>query len=145
MLMRTDPFRELDRLTRDLFGATGPTSPTGQTGGVPMDAWRTDDAVWVAFDLPGVDPDSVDLQVEKDALTVTAERASAVPEDGELLFSERPTGTYTRRLFLGDTLDPDGIEATYDAGVLRVKVPVAERAKPRRIEIGGFGRRAIRS
>lgn len=139
MLMRTDPFRELDRLTRDLFGATG------QSGGVPMDAWRTDDAVWVAFDLPGVDPDSVDLQVEKDALTVTAARATAVPEGGDLLFAERPTGTFTRRLFLGDTLDPDGIEATYDAGVLRVKVPVAERARPRKIEIGGSGRKALRS
>ncbi|MDT9685356.1 Hsp20/alpha crystallin family protein [Streptomyces sp. TRM76323] len=137
MLMRTDPFRELDRLTRDLF------DDVRRPADVPMDAWRTDDAVRVAFDLPGVDPDSIDLRVERGVLTVTAERGSPVEEGAEVLFAERPTGAFSRRLFLGDTLDADGVEATYDAGVLRLRIPVAERAKPRRIQIGGAGRKAL--
>ncbi|RSS82180.1 Hsp20/alpha crystallin family protein [Streptomyces sp. WAC06614] len=136
MLMRTDPFRELDRLSQQLFnGAQRPAA-------MPMDAWREDGSVWVTFDLPGVDPDSVDVNVENDALTVRAERKSEIKEGAEALITERPTGTFTRQLFLGETLDTEHIEATYDAGVLSLRIPVAEQTKPRKIEVNTGGNRA---
>src|SRR4051794_38934789 len=108
MLMRTDPFRELDRVTQQLFN--GPQRPAAAT--MPMDAWREDGAVWVKFDLPGVAPDTVDLTVEKDVLTVQAERKPVTKEGAEVIISERPTGMFTRQLFLGETLDTEHIEAT---------------------------------
>ncbi|MFF8605686.1 Hsp20/alpha crystallin family protein [Streptomyces sp. NPDC015346] len=129
MLMRTDPFRELDRLSQQVF--SGGRRPAA----MPMDAWREDDSVWVKFDLPGVDPESVDLSVEKDVLTVQAERKPEIKEGAETVISERPTGTFSRQLFLGETLDTEHIEATYDAGVLSLRIPVGEQAKPRKIEI----------
>jgi HSP20 family protein len=130
MLMRTDPFRDLDRLTQQAFGAVGRASM------MPMDAYRKGDQFFVHFDLPGVDPDSIDLTVEKNVLTVKAERAAATGTNGaEALLSERPTGTFTRQLFLGDTLDADRIEADYSAGVLSLTIPVREAAKPRKVEI----------
>ncbi|MFD0275193.1 Hsp20/alpha crystallin family protein [Kitasatospora sp. NPDC127111] len=138
MLLRTDPFRALDRVTQELFD--GGRLPSG----VPMDAWREDGAVWVTFDLPGVDPDSVDLQVDHDALTVTAERKHGYAEDAQVLISERPVGTFTRQLSLGEALDADNIEASYDAGVLKLRIPVADKAKPRKIEING-GRKELQS
>jgi HSP20 family protein len=134
MLMRTDPFRELDRLTQQLFGTNGTTA---RPAGMPMDAYRHGDQFVVHFDLPGVDPSSIDLDVERNVLTVKAERAPTYGEDVELQVAERPRGVFSRQLFLGDTLDADRIEAHYDAGVLTLRIPIAEKAKPRKIEITG--------
>ncbi|AKJ12901.1 heat-shock protein Hsp20 [Streptomyces incarnatus] len=131
MLMRTDPFRELDRLTQQLLGdATRPAA-------MPMDAYRAGDDFLVHFDLPGIDPETIELDVERNVLNVRAERRSPAPEDAEMLVAERPTGTFTRQLFLGETLDVDRIDASYEAGVLTLRIPVAEQAKPRRIQISG--------
>jgi HSP20 family protein len=129
MLMRTDPFREFDRLTQQLFNAS--QRPTA----MPIDAYRKDDWFYVHFDLPGVRADQVELTVERNVLTVRAERTGATDEGVELIAAERPQGVFTRQLFLGDTLDTDKLEADYDAGVLTVRIPVAEQAKPRRVEI----------
>ncbi|MEU6394536.1 Hsp20/alpha crystallin family protein [Streptomyces sp. NPDC046939] len=131
MLMRTDPFRELDRLVERVWGtAAHPAS-------MPLDAWREGDTFLVELDLPGVDPQSIDLDVERNVLTVKAERKPAYGESSEAVVTERPAGTFSRQLFLGETLDTEKIEASYDAGVLRLRVPVAEQAKPRKIAIGG--------
>jgi HSP20 family protein len=135
MLMRTDPFRELDRLTQQVFGnAPGTWSrPTA----MPMDAYRAGDQFVVAFDLPGVSPDAIDLDVERNVLTVKAERRPTAPgEHVEFQVAERPLGVFSRQLFLGETLDVDHIDATYEAGVLTLRIPVAEQAKPRKIAIG---------
>ncbi|WP_330339731.1 Hsp20/alpha crystallin family protein [Streptomyces sp. NBC_00557] len=139
MLMRTDPFRELDRLTQQFFGES--TRPAA----MPMDAYRAGDEFLVHFDLPGIDPESIELDVERNVLNVRAERRSPAPENAEMLVAERPTGTFTRQLFLGDTLDTDRIDASYEAGVLTLRIPVAEQAKPRRIQItgGDAGRKEI--
>jgi HSP20 family protein len=134
MLMRTDPFRELDRLTQQLLGANGTTS---RPAVMPMDAYRHGEQFVVQFDLPGVEPSSIDLDVERNVLTVKAERTPTYGEDVELQVAERPRGVFTRQLFLGDTLDTDRIEAQYDAGVLTLRLPIAEKAKPRKIEITG--------
>lgn len=133
MLMRTDPFRDFDRLTQQLFGAN--TRPSV----MPMDAYRSGDEFLVHFDLPGSDPETIELDVERNVLNVRAERRSPAPEDAEMLVAERPTGTFTRQLFLGETLDTDRIDASYEAGVLTLRIPVAEQAKPRRIQITGGG------
>jgi len=135
MLMRTDPFRELDRLTQQVFGNAGTWS---RPSAMPMDAWRVGDEFVVAFDLPGVAPDAIDLDVERNVLTVKAERRPAVlGENAEMQVAERPSGVYSRQLFLGDTLDTEHINASYEAGVLTLRIPIAEQAKPRKIEIGG--------
>jgi HSP20 family protein len=129
MLLRTtDPFRDFDRLAGQLLGTTN------RPAVMPMDAWREGDVFTLEFDLPGVSPESIDLDVERNVLTVRAER---VPSNGdwEMLASERPRGMFSRQLVLGDNLDLDRIDASYDAGVLRLTIPVAERAKPRKIEI----------
>src|SRR5665647_2999579 len=118
MLMRTDPFRELDRFAQQVWGT--PARPAV----MPMDAWREGDTFVVEFDLPGVNADSLNLDVERNTLTVRA---------------ERPRGVFSRQLFLGDNLDTDAIEATYHDGVLRLTIPVAEKAKPRKIEISHTG------
>jgi len=129
MLMRWDPFRELDRLTQAAF--------TGQTrSSLAMDAFRRGDDFVVAFDLPGVDPGSIDLTVEKNVLTVRAERKWQRNEDDEVVISERHHGTFTRQLFLSEGLDTESIRADYEHGVLTVTIPVAEKAKPRKVEIG---------
>ena len=135
MLMRTDPFRDLDRLAQQLVGAGTSTRPSV----MPLDAWREGDAFVLEFDLPGVQPDTLDIDVERNVLTVRAERP---PKNGdwEMLAAERPTGMFSRQLVLGDNLDLDRLEARYDAGVLRLTVPVAERAKPRKIEVTTGGR-----
>jgi HSP20 family protein len=141
MLLRTtDPFRDFDRLTQQIFGA----GTTNRPAVMPMDAWREGDNFVIEFDLPGVAPESIDLDVERNVLTVRAERV-ARNGDWEMLASERPTGVFSRQLVLGDNLDLDKIEAGYDGGVLRLRVPVAERAKPRKIEVNtsGSDRQAI--
>jgi HSP20 family protein len=135
MLMRTDPFRELDRLTQQVFGnAAGTWSrPTA----MPMDAYRDGDHFVVCFDLPGVPADAIELDVERNVLTVKAERRPFSGENVEMQVAERPLGVFSRQLFLGDTLDADHVEASYDAGVLTLRIPIAEKAKPRRISITG--------
>ncbi len=131
MLLRTtDPFRDLDRLTQQLLGTTN------RPVVMAMDAWREGDRFVIEFDLPGVNPESVDLDVERNVLTVSAERVSR-NGDWEMLASERPRGRFSRQLVLGDNLDLDRIEASYDSGVLRLNVPVAEKARPRKIAITG--------
>lgn len=136
MLMRTDPFRELDRLSQQMFGTNGTTS---RPAVMPMDAYRDGEAFVVHFDIPGVDPSSIDLDVERNVLTVKAERTLTAPESAEFQVAERPRGVFSRQLFLGDTLDAEHIEASYEAGVLTLRVPVAEQAKPRKIEIHATG------
>lgn len=134
MLMRTDPFRELDRLTQQLFGST--TGTWSKPASMPMDAYRAGDEFVVAFDLPGVDPSAIELDVQRNVLTVKAERRPvATGDDVQMQVAERPLGAFSRQLFLGDTLDADRVRASYDAGVLTLRIPVAEQAKPRRIEV----------
>ena len=135
LLMRTDPFRELDRLAEQVFGTT--TRPAY----MPMDAWRDGDKFVVEFDLPGVQAEDVDLDVERNVLTVKAERPLAEVKDAELIASERPRGVFSRQLVLGDNLDTNRVAAEYEAGVLRLTIPVSEQAKPRRIEIATNGQR----
>ena len=130
MLMRTDPFRDVDRLAQRVFGPGTAARPSV----MPMDAWREGDRFVVEFDLPGVPPETLDIDVERNVLTVRAERPRG-NGDSELLASERPAGVFSRQLVLGDNLDLERLEAAYDQGVLRLTVPVAERAKPRRIEV----------
>lgn len=137
MLMRTDPFRDLDRLASEMLGA-----PFRSTS-MPLDAYRHGDVFVVELEVPGVDPEAIDLTVEKNVLTVRAERSRPDVEDAQHLISERSHGSFTRQLFLGDTLDPDNLTADYRNGVLTIRVPLAERARPRRIEIGTGERAAI--
>lgn len=129
MLMRTDPFRELDRFASQVFGT--PARPAA----MPIDAFRADDRFVVEFDLPGVAPDSIDLTVERNVLTVHAKRERQSAEAAELIVSERSFGTFSRQLFLGETLDTEHMTARYTDGVLRLEIPVAEQAKPRKVEI----------
>ena len=128
MLMRFDPFRELDRSVRQLAG--GRFAPA-----LPMDAYRQGDRFTVHFDLPGVDPGSIDLTVEKNVLTVRADRPRPADDGVEWLIGERQHGSFSRQLFLGESLDADRIEAAYADGVLTVTVPVADRVKARRVEV----------
>jgi HSP20 family protein len=129
MLMRTDPFRELDRITQQVFGTAA------RPAAMPVDACRQGDEFFVRFDLPGIDPDSISLTVEQNVLTVRAERAPVKSGGAELLIAERPCGTCTRQVFLGETLDADKVAAGYAAGVLTLAVPVREAARPRSIQI----------
>jgi HSP20 family protein len=129
MLMRTDPFRELDRLTQQVFGTSA------RPAFMPMDGWRDGDTFHLEFDLPGVRADSIELDVERNVLTVRADRPELEPNHQELVAAERPRGVFSRQLILGDNLDLDKITATYRDGVLRLDVPVAEKAKPRKIAV----------
>jgi HSP20 family protein len=131
MLMRTDPFRELDRLTQQFLGTQGTSA---RPSFMPMDAWREGETFVVEFDLPGVRPDSIELDIERNVLTVKAER-NARNGDWELIAAERPRGVFSRQLLLGDNLDTEQVAASYDAGVLTVRIPVAEKAKPRKITV----------
>ncbi|GGR12751.1 hypothetical protein GCM10010497_13570 [Streptomyces cinereoruber] len=141
-MMRTDPFRELDRLTQQMLGTTGTWS---RPSAVPMDAYREGDAYVIVMDLPGVSTDAIDIDVERNMLTVKAERRPvAKADDVQMELSERPLGVFSRQLMLADTLDTEKITADYEAGVLTLRIPIAERAKPRKIAIGrGDGRRQI--
>ncbi|MEE6134826.1 HSP20 family small heat-shock protein [Mycobacterium sp. 050128] len=137
MLMRSDPFRELDRFAQQVLGTAA------RPAVMPMDAWREGEEFVVEFDLPGIDADSLDIDIERNVVTVRAERPALDP-NREMLATERPRGVFSRQLVLGDNLDTDKIEASYTEGVLRLRIPVAERAKPRKISIGrGEGRQAI--
>jgi HSP20 family protein len=132
MLMRFDPFREVDRFADQVDQVFRRGVPA-----MPMDAIRHGDRVFVSFDLPGVDPDSIDVTVERDVLTVSATRRLERAEGDEVLANERAQGTFTRRVLLGETLDTDRLEAAYDHGVLTITIPVAEQAQARRIAVGG--------
>ncbi|MFF4423868.1 Hsp20/alpha crystallin family protein [Streptomyces sp. NPDC001549] len=142
MLMRTDPFREMDRIVQQLSGTSGTWSKPSV---MPMDAYRQGDEYVIAFDLPGVDSDAIDIDVERNMLTVKAERRPTAKSDNvQMELSERPLGVFSRQVMLADTLDTERIEADYDAGVLTLRIPIAERAKPRKITIGGeSGRKQI--
>jgi len=130
MLMRTDPFRDLDRLTQQVFGTV--TRPAA----MPMNAYRKGETFLLNFDLPGVKPDSIDLTVERNVLTIHAEREAPEPDQVvELIADECPTGVFTRQVFLGETLDTDHIQADYTSGVLSLRIPVHESAKPRKVSI----------
>jgi HSP20 family protein len=133
MLMLSDPFRQFDRLAEQVLGTVA------RPAAMPMDAWREGDEYVVAFDLPGVDVDSVDVDVEQNVLTVRAERKDPVGEDTELFAAERPRGVFNRQLVLGESLDTENVKASYDGGVLTVRIPVIEQAKPRKIEIESRG------
>lgn len=133
MLLRTDPFRDFDAFTRQAFG--GRAVPAS----MPMDAYREGDTYTVHFDLPGVDPASIDLTVEKDVLTVSAERHWSAGDDVQVVASERPQGSYRRQLFLGKGLDTDQVSADYTDGVLTVTLPVAEQSKPRKVTVTSGG------
>ncbi|MEB3983701.1 HSP20 family small heat-shock protein [Mycobacterium sp. 663a-19] len=135
MLMRTDPFRDLDRWTQQVLGTAA------RPAVMPMDAWRDGDKFIVEFDLPGVKADSLDLDVERNVLTVRAERPN-LDESREMVSAERPRGVFSRQLFLGENLDTDKIDAGYHDGVLRLTIPIAEKAKPRRIEVSHDGRKS---
>ena len=135
-VMRFDPFREFDRLAEQVLGGS---ARGGSPRGFPMDAYRRGDRFFVHLDLPGVDPDSIELTTEQNVLTVRAERRWDTQEGDELIVSERPQGIFSRQLFLSDALDAEKIQANYDQGVLTLEIPVAEQAKPKRIEIGRTG------
>ncbi|MGR4878245.1 Hsp20/alpha crystallin family protein [Streptomyces sp. LARHCF249] len=139
MLMRTDPFRELDRLATQLMNANGTWSrPTA----MPMDAYREGDTYVIALDLPGVSTDAIDIDVERNMLTIKAERRPAEQADSvEKELSERPLGVFSRQIMLADTLDTENIQAEYEAGVLTLRIPIAERARPRKVSISGGGDR----
>ena len=129
MLMRTDPFRDLDRFTQQVLGtAARPTA-------MPMDAWREGEEFVVEFDLPGINEESLDLDIEHNVVTVRAERPDVDP-GREMLAAERARGVFSRQLVLGENLDTDKIAASYDGGILRLRIPVAEKAKPRKIKVG---------
>ncbi|WP_406723847.1 Hsp20/alpha crystallin family protein [Streptomyces sp. GD-15H] len=128
-VIRTDPFRDLDRLTQQMFGTLA------RPAVMPVDAYQSGDAFVVHFDLPGVAPDTIDLNAERNVLTVRAERPGPDVEEADLLVAERPHGVFSRQLLLGDSLDLEKTTAHYDAGVLTLNIPVMEETKPRRIEI----------
>jgi HSP20 family protein len=129
MLIRTDPFRELDRLTQQVFGTAA------RPAAMPMDAYRQGDAFYIHLDLPGIAAESIDLTVEQNVLSVRAERAPVRADGAEMIVAERPYGTFTRQVLLGETLDADRIDADYTAGVLTLTIPVHEAAKPRNIQV----------
>lgn len=135
MLMRTDPFRDFDRLTEAMLGTRARPS------GMPITAYRDDGTFVVHIDLPGVTVDSIDLTVEQNVLTVHAERKHPTGDSAELVVDERSYGVFSRQLFLGETLDSDQLSADYDAGVLTLRIPIAEKAKPRKVEITAGGSR----
>lgn len=131
-LLNYDPFRDLERLADQLRGSTS----RGVTRSFPMDAYRRGEEFHVELDMPGFDSDSIEITVEQNVLTVRAERIFEPESDDEIIVNERPQGTFQRQLLLSQSLDSDKLNAHYDDGVLRLTIPVAERAKPRRIEVG---------
>jgi HSP20 family protein len=137
MLMRSEPFTEMNRLAQQLFG-TPQTGTWSHPTAMPADAYRNGAEFVIAFDLPGVARDSIDVDVERNVLTVRAERRPVdMGDEAVMQLSERPLGVFSRQLFLGDALDTSKIDASYDNGVLLLRVPIAEQAKPRKITVGG--------
>ena len=138
MLLQNSPFRDMDTIFDQLSGRT-----SGATSAMAMDAYRRGSDVWVHLDLPGVAADSLDISVERNVLTVTGERGWERQEGDRVYLNERRQGTFRRQVTLGEGLDADGIEADYTDGVLTLRIPVAEKAQPRKIQITGSGRTAI--
>ena len=135
-MLRFDPFRDIDRLAEQVFAQPGQSRVPRF---MPMDLFKADDHYVLNADLPGVDPGSITVDVENDVLTVTARRTAASDDAQQWLANERFAGTYQRRISLGDGVDSSQISATYDNGVLTLTIPVAEKAKPRRIEVSASG------
>ena len=131
-MLRFDPYREFDRLTEQL-ASTATRAPRA----LPMDAYRRGEQFIVQLDLPGVEPTAIDLTVERNVLTVRAERRFEPRQADEVVVAERPHGTYTRQILLGDTLDSENVQANCEHGVLTLTIQVAETAKPRRVQVGG--------
>jgi HSP20 family protein len=128
-VMRFDPFRDFDRLTEQVFaGVRGMRM-------LPMEAYRRGDQFLIHLDMPGVNPDDVNITLERNVVAIRAERRSPRQEGDEVLIDERPQGSFTRQLFLGENLDAERLNASYDKGVLTLTIPVSEQAKPRRVEI----------
>jgi HSP20 family protein len=141
-VMRFDPFRDIDRLAEQVLAASAGTTRAPRF--MPMDVYREGDHFVLLVDLPGVDPESIDVNVDNGMLTIRAERSGPTGDDLDWILSERSTGAYMRQLTLGDGVDTEAISAGYDAGVLTVTIPVAEKAKPRKIQVsGGRGGTAI--
>lgn len=140
LLRNTDPFREFDRLTQQLF--RGNDGTTARPSVMPMDAWRDGDTFEVQFDLPGVNADDIDLDVERNVITVRAERPGWPDDNSDVVAAERPRGVFSRQLVLGDNLDTENISAAYENGILTLRIPVAEQAKPRKISITGTDQKA---
>jgi HSP20 family protein len=137
MLMRSEPFTEINRLAQQLFG-TPQTGTWSHPAAMPADAYRNGDEFVIAFDLPGVTRESIDVDVERNVLTVRAERRPVdLGDQAVTQLSERPLGVFSRQLFLGDALDTGHVNASYDNGVLLLRIPIAEQAKPRKIAVGG--------
>ena len=137
MLMRSEPFTEVNRLAQQLLGGV-PTGTWSRPTAMPADAYRNGDEFVIVFDLPGVDNDAIDIDVERNVLTVRAERRPVdLGDQAQATLAERPFGVFSRQMFLGDALDTDHIQATYQNGVLALRIPIAERAKPRKITISG--------
>ncbi|MBF6438661.1 Hsp20/alpha crystallin family protein [Nocardia cyriacigeorgica] len=136
-MLRFDPFHDIDAVARQLLGEATGTSRAPRF--MPMDLFKAGDHYVLNADLPGVDPGSVDVSVDNGTLTLRAQRTAPSEEGVQWIASERFSGTYMRQLSLGDNVDTDNISATYNNGVLSVTLPIAERAKPRRIEITGGG------
>src|SRR4051812_10695472 len=137
MLMRSEPFTEVNRLAQQLFG-TPQTGTWSRPAAMPADAYRNGDEFVIVFDLPGVDKDAIDIDVERNVLTVRAERRPVnLGEQAQAQLNERPLGVFSRQMFLGDALDTEHIDATYDNGVLLLRIPIAERAKPRKVTVAG--------
>ena len=134
-VMRFDPFHDFDRITEQLLGGTRGMRT------IPMEAYRRGDQFFIHLDLPGVVPDDVDLTIERNVVTIRAQRQSPRQEGDEVLIDERPQGSFTRQLFLGENLDAERLNASYDMGVLTLTIPVAEQAKPRRVEVDARGAR----
>lgn len=132
-MLMLDPFRQLDRLAEQVMGTIA------HPAAMPMDAWREGDEYVVALDLPGVEVDSIDLGVERNVLTVRAERKAPAGEGTELVAAERPRGVFSRQLILGDAMETENVKASYDAGVLTLRIPIAAQAAPRKIEIESKG------
>jgi HSP20 family protein len=133
-VLRFDPFQEFDRLSRQMLGSGRGPRP------MPMEAYRRGDQFFIHLDLPGVNPDDVELTVERNVVSVRAERRSLWREGDEVLVDETPQGSFGRQLFLGDNLDSSRLEASFDQGILTLTIPVAEQAKPRRIQVNARSR-----
>ena len=137
MLVRSEPFTEVNRLAQQLFGVPS-TGTWSRPAAMPADAYRSGDEFVSVFDLPGVDKDAIDVDIERNVLTVRAERRPIdLGEHAQAVLAERPFGVFSRQMFLGDALDTDRIDATYQNGVLALRIPIAEKAKPRKISVGG--------
>lgn len=135
-LVRSDPFRDVDRLFQQLWGNGNGGGNGARAMAMPMDAYRKADSFLIRLDLPGISADSIDMTVEENVLTIKAERpAPPRSDDIESVIAERPYGTFARQVFLGTNLDTENIRADYEAGVLSLSIPVADHAKPRRIEV----------